>query len=44
MNDEKRLKVKNMERLTNAEWVDFLSKQFNISRTSAKNASCYDVS
>ena len=29
-------KVKNMERLTNAEWVDFLSEQFNISRTSAK--------
>ena len=33
MNDEKRLK---RERLTNAEWVDFLSEQFNISRTSAK--------
>ena len=29
-------KVKNRERLTNAEWVDFLSEQFNISRTSAK--------
>ena len=36
MNDEKRLKVKNRGRLTNAEWVNFLSKQFNISRTSAK--------
>ena len=29
-------KVKNRERLTNAEWVDFLSEQFDISRTSAK--------
>ena len=29
-------KVKNRERLTNAEWVDFLSEQFHISRTSAK--------
>lgn len=29
-------KVKNRERLTNAEWVDLLSEQFNISSTSAK--------
>ena len=28
--------VKNRERLTNAEWVDLLSEQFNISRTTAK--------
>ena len=33
---EQEPKVKNRERLTNAEWVDFLSEQFNISRTSAK--------
>ena len=29
-------KVKNRERLTNAEWVDFLSEQFAVSRTSAR--------
>ena len=29
-------KAENMKRLTNAEWYDFLSKQFDISRTSAK--------
>jgi hypothetical protein len=29
-------KVENMKGLTNAEWIDFLSEQFDISRTSAK--------
>ena len=29
-------KAENRKRLTNAEWVDFLSEQFDISRTSAK--------
>jgi len=30
-------KAENMKRFTNAEWKDFLSEQFNISRTSAKD-------
>ena len=29
-------KVENIKKLTNKEWIDFLSKQFEISRTSAK--------
>ena len=29
-------KVKNRERLTNAEWKKFLSEQFGVSKTSAK--------
>lgn len=29
-------KTESMKRLTNAEWKDFLSEQFDISRTSAK--------
>ena len=29
-------KTENMKRLTNAEWKDFLSKQFGISKASAK--------
>ena len=37
INDVKAVEwFKNRERLTNAEWLDFLSEQFNISRTSAK--------
>jgi hypothetical protein len=30
------LKAKNTEKLTSAEWKDFLSEQFGISKTSAK--------
>jgi hypothetical protein len=30
-------KVENMKGLTNAEWIDFLSEQFDISRTSARD-------
>ena len=29
-------KVKNMKRLTNTEWKEFLSEQFGVSKTSAK--------
>ena len=36
MTDEERRKAENVKRLTNLEWIDFLCKQFNISRTSAK--------
>ena len=30
------IRCKDREKLTNAEWVNFLSEQFNVSRTSAK--------
>lgn len=33
---EEEPKVENMKGLTNAEWIDFLSEQFAVSRTSAK--------
>ena len=29
-------KAENMKRLSNTEWIDFLSEQFDVSRTSAK--------